>query len=612
MSVVSPTYRPMAYLPSPQPQPAQPAKIVTFELVLPGGAQARARLHMRVHIWPHDDTESIVSTVKNFFGIYPTANMSVGVSFESQEGNTLIARYENFSDGMVVLVRAVEEPPVELHPAYRSQAAQVNGIVARPSDHSARDAAPTNQAQSASPMRRSPTPVNGHNVFASGFFYKQRQQSTKNDGDYCDSVKSYSSGDSSSSSSASNRPKDPIPNTEISVENIVEGGRRKRAKFESSELPLFAPLQMPATTSNPSGSPVRRINHHHRSSLPFVSTNQNPFTNVHLLVSPQARGAPSGAAAFTTPGPDSRHFRNSMSYSGGKGILPTPDPTVGSCVSDEDKDVAIQLMRLCGETSNVSAPGRPSVSMFEDAFGSRPDGASLTSTTSDGVSDSDDDAPAARRQKLDGSSHGMYPTAESQFAPFDPNSPLAGRLPGDAAKSKPKLGLKTALPASKPKPPKIKGARPVGIVKPKKMSSHLPNGPMSPPSLSPSRKQSVGSLVMSAFGNDDDDVVDLSSKPRCQRCRKSKKGCDRQRPCGRCKDAGLTAAECISEDEGNGRKGRYGRHMGVPLKKDETSPMSPPLQSGPVLLPAPMVAGDLGIMSSEAILALDKGKKRKR
>jgi hypothetical protein len=63
------------------------------------------------------------------------------------------------------------------------------------------------------------------------------------------------------------------------------------------------------------------------------------------------------------------------------------------------------------------------------------------------------------------------------------------------------------------------------------------------------------------------DEEDLSSKPRCQRCRKSKKGCDRQRPCQRCKDAGIGIEGCVSEDEGNGRRGRFGRHMGVPVTK---------------------------------------------
>ncbi|KAL8851623.1 MAG: hypothetical protein Q9221_003460 [Calogaya cf. arnoldii] len=41
--------------------------------------------------------------------------------------------------------------------------------------------------------------------------------------------------------------------------------------------------------------------------------------------------------------------------------------------------------------------------------------------------------------------------------------------------------------------------------------------------------------------------------PRCQRCGKNKKGCDGQRPCQRCKDAGIGVEGCVSEDEGNGR-----------------------------------------------------------
>ena len=98
----------------------------------------------------------------------------------------------------------------------------------------------------------------------------------------------------------------------------------------------------------------------------------------------------------------------------------------------------------------------------------------------------------------------------------------------------------------------------------------------------------------------DDDHPDLSSQPRCQRCRKSKKGCDRQRPCGRCRDAGLSADQCISEDEGNGRKGRYGRHMGVPIKAGEAPVLLPP-----ALLPAAPI-------STTSITNADKAKKRKR
>lgn len=85
---------------------------------------------------------------------------------------------------------------------------------------------------------------------------------------------------------------------------------------------------------------------------------------------------------------------------------------------------------------------------------------------------------------------------------------------------------------------------------------HAANKPLQPQSV-------AGGAVPTLTPEEED----LSTKPRCQRCRKSKKGCDRQRPCQRCKDAGIGIEGCVSEDEGNGRKGRYGRHMGVPVKK---------------------------------------------
>ncbi|EEB05377.1 transcription factor [Schizosaccharomyces japonicus yFS275] len=43
--------------------------------------------------------------------------------------------------------------------------------------------------------------------------------------------------------------------------------------------------------------------------------------------------------------------------------------------------------------------------------------------------------------------------------------------------------------------------------------------------------------------------VHSTTNSRCARCKRSKKGCDRERPCGRCRDAGLTSAECVSDDE---------------------------------------------------------------
>ncbi|WBW71547.1 DNA-binding transcription factor [Schizosaccharomyces osmophilus] len=60
------------------------------------------------------------------------------------------------------------------------------------------------------------------------------------------------------------------------------------------------------------------------------------------------------------------------------------------------------------------------------------------------------------------------------------------------------------------------------------------------------------------------------SKSRCSRCRRSKKGCDRQRPCGRCRDAGLNLDECVSDDEPSnvgGRKSK-GRGRGRPKTRN--------------------------------------------
>jgi Fungal Zn(2)-Cys(6) binuclear cluster domain len=126
-------------------------------------------------------------------------------------------------------------------------------------------------------------------------------------------------------------------------------------------------------------------------------------------------------------------------------------------------------------------------------------------------------------------------------------------------------------------------------------------GPLAPDVVAQSRKTSSSSgldLQQPSKGDEED----LSSKPRCQRCRKSKKGCDRQRPCQRCKDAGIGIEGCVSEDEGNGRKGRFGRHMGVPLaiKENDRPLIDDDSQAGAIL------------NGMAAVDAADKNKKRKR
>lgn len=316
--------------------------------------------------------------------------------------------------------------------------------------------------------------------------------------------------------------------------------------------------------------------------------------------------------------PDHAHripYSNSAPRVSGPGILPTPDPTIASCISDED--VAMQLIRL-GDASNFSH-GRTSASTLDDAFSGAADAASSTGATSDGedFSEDEDDLPARRRlesspmlppgaikrhhKRLDD----ILPSADSSDHSSD------GAEDGIKSEGEEDILYKEFAPKSKkPKnrPVSVKARSQKLLVKQSKSKtpamprkpSEKPNlaGPMPPLSPSSSRKVSGGSVnFQHQLGADEED---LSTKPRCQRCRKSKKGCDRQRPCGRCKDAGIGIEGCVSEDEGNGRKGRYGRHMGVPVKKgDEPSEESYEL---PPMPGTPMTVADIA----------DKNKKRKR
>lgn len=293
----------------------------------------------------------------------------------------------------------------------------------------------------------------------------------------------------------------------------------------------------------------------------------------------------------------------------------------------------MQLIRL-GDASNFSH-GRTSASTLDDAFSSAADAASSTGATSDGedFSEADDDLPMAQEtpmlppgamghyhkqfdrnlRSLDGSDV----SDESMDDEYPQDEPKNGWIKGEideiASKEYALKAKKAKIRAGSTASTKPRGPRP-GASKQDKGASNFSASAsrkakgtstsanlkaVAPPQLAspaPTRKMSTSSTnPQRPLAADEED---LSTKPRCQRCRKSKKGCDRQRPCGRCKDAGIGLEGCISEDEGNGRKGRYGRHMGVPVKKslealtatDETQP-----------------ANDLLTLS-----AADKNKKRKR
>ena len=347
---------------------------------------------------------------------------------------------------------------------------------------------------------------------------------------------------------------------------------------------------------------------------------------------------------YTTPAAHGRRTRGGASYptnrqsfgstpGNSSGLLPTPDPTIGSAMSEEDKDVALQLMRL-GEMSNISH-GRTSASTLDDTFSGRADAASSTGATSEGESESEDELPPPRRQKRqpspilppgaikkfrqrldeilpsqdstepsgdegdyeDGRDETFRPTLQDNRMEIDD-----GKANFSKSKSMPSVMGKPRSSASgaKAKSSKPKTQRPGQVKSKKSVSVSGSMKPISPTSLPPQSRKTSNASALNFQHQLGEDEEDLSSKPRCQRCRKSKKGCDRQRPCQRCKDAGLSADQCVSEDEGNGRKGRYGRHMGVSVKKDDL-----PFDTN-LMAASAMMAGGGGQGSP------DKSKKRKR
>jgi hypothetical protein len=220
------------------------SKQVSFELLLPQ-PQARARLPMRVNIFPHDTTDSIITTVKNFYGLYERR----GVIFEDRHGNILIARHENFDHGMVVYVRvSAEEPEVEEYtPDPRQMTASPRRV--RPHLDEAFQMLPpslnhqvgSRAGSRAEHQSQSPTRGRGRRSASAATHTKRSRPAIKSRGNsshgsFAEQNGDYSDSDGAEGSVTSSRRsrKEPLASADISVDNIVEGGRRKRAKFDSS------------------------------------------------------------------------------------------------------------------------------------------------------------------------------------------------------------------------------------------------------------------------------------------------------------------------------------------------------------------------------------------
>ncbi len=287
----------------------------------------------------------------------------------------------------------------------------------------------------------------------------------------------------------------------------------------------------------------------------------------------------------------------------GHAVLPTPDPTIASCISDED--VARQLIAL-GDASNFSL-GRTSASTLDDAFSGVADVASSTGATSDSDDYSDHDICLPKQRAVK-----TYHTDDGADDEYQHDNIIKSEeFDGSDGPSKTKK-IKTKVFDGATQIRRARSSTAKSMPSAKQRANTLPKiskssgNPIlmkapSAPVGSPARKTSASMLNFQPQLAADEE--DLSSKPRCQRCRKSKKGCDRQRPCQRCKDAGIGIEGCVSEDEGNGRKGRYGRHMGVVVKKAADD------------LDDEVVSRSTGAAATEHVPAeasSDKSKKRKR
>ena len=243
------------------PTKADP-KNITFELIFTEDPRFRARLPMKVQIWRHDNTDNIVSAVKNFFGLYDVAVK--GVSFEDAYGNTLIASYENFASGMIVYVRVIPDPsqmwqPDDQAPAYAGTPVSAQRT---PRLGEGFQMPPPNTAQivnhgqqvSRPPSRvarkrsASPNYGSGHRSASAqkgrsrtGMKSRENSFQARLDELNNDNTKGYNSsdGEAASVTSSFKARNEQLASAEISVENIVEGGRRQKAKFESSVSDSF-------------------------------------------------------------------------------------------------------------------------------------------------------------------------------------------------------------------------------------------------------------------------------------------------------------------------------------------------------------------------------------
>jgi hypothetical protein len=223
-------------------------KQIAFELLLDEESKTRARIPLRILVHPDDVTDSIVATVKAFYGIYE----GHGVTFEDVRGTPLVADYTNLLDGMTVNVRTVPGPAHTMFASQQGHYHNVNSAEAqrraslgepfqmlpphlqdtsrspsRPSSRLARKRSTSPQVQRG---RRSASHQKARSVSAAS------RGSSVNGTYQEDVINNYSDSEEGRSSVAGSRKarSEQYASAEISSENILQDGRRNKILFESS------------------------------------------------------------------------------------------------------------------------------------------------------------------------------------------------------------------------------------------------------------------------------------------------------------------------------------------------------------------------------------------
>ena len=219
-------------------KPAAQAKKVSFELLLDEGAKTRARIPLRVVIHPHDTSESIITTIKNFYGMYEGESLS----FEDDKGNVLIPSYHNFASETYIYIRtspsnlALPTAPVHDSPRKVGLGEPFQMPPPHETEHHHVPSRPLSRLackRSISPQygrgRRSVSQQKASSNAASRGSSAHRSFNEDATNGYSDSE-----GGQSSITGSRKAKSEQFASAEISLENVLQDGRRKGPSFDSS------------------------------------------------------------------------------------------------------------------------------------------------------------------------------------------------------------------------------------------------------------------------------------------------------------------------------------------------------------------------------------------